>query len=108
MGAIKSRALALPNAFDRRCAHLARQTGPVIDHGVKLKVTGLSVGIGEIPQGTPAFGHGLGQHLPDGLVKPRSARFADAQGRRCRANTGQEQDFRRIDIADPHHHLARQ
>lgn len=48
-------------------AHLARQTGPVIGYGVKLKVTGLSVGIGEIPQGAPAFGHGLGQHLPDGF-----------------------------------------
>src|SRR6476620_8556851 len=58
MSAVKSGALALPDALDRGVANTARLPGTVVHHGLQLEVARLTLGIGEVPQRAAAFCNG--------------------------------------------------
>ena len=95
-------ALPLANTFDGGPAHAARLPRPVVDHGLELEVTGLPVGIGEVPQCAAALGHCPGQDVANGNTQLLRARPADARRSHRRPDAGQKERFGCVYVPHPH------
>lgn len=90
---------------DRRAADAAGFALPFVDEEPLLEVTGLAVGVEEIPQGGAAFTDRVREHLADGLDEFSEAGFGNLVRHGLRPDAGAEQGFGRVDVSHAHHRL---
>src|ERR1700693_663267 len=97
-------ATAKPDGADRRSTYSARPSLATVDKIMELEVAGGAVTVDVVPQGASALCDRVGKRLADGLAQSSHPCARDAVGGTRRANTGAEQGFVGVDVADANDH----
>ena len=106
MRAVEGAASALADAANRNSAVRARLSVSVINGASQLKASCATIAMHVVAYAAASSGNRLFEGLANGLDKDPVSFTADAVGCAQRRNTGQEQAFRSVNIADADNQVA--